>query len=200
MEVGGLVDVWSVCQPRYSVTSLSFREEGNFVTSSPRPSDFYYPLLIAGNDSPFFVSLLDLPCAVRGQRVSPLAMMTAAFLFSPSPCSVVWAVGLWVEMARAELVKDVVFQALLKQLQESLVRDQLEDDLRVMNIQIMNSMRQAPAVGGVDASKPVSSLSISVSVCSSTPVLCTLCCRGHLLFLHFSFTMCMCVRCMCLMQ
>ena len=66
-------------------------------------------------------------------------------------------------MARAELVKDTVFQTLLKQLQDCLVRDQLEDDLRVMNTQIMNSMRHASA-GNVEASKSASSLSISVSV------------------------------------
>ena len=46
-------------------------------------------------------------------------------------------------MARAELVKDPTFQQLLRQLQDALVRDHLEEEVKTLNLKLMDSMRRA---------------------------------------------------------
>lgn len=55
---------------------------------------------------------------------------------------VVQSVKVWVEMAKADLVKDPAFHQLLKQLQDALVKDHLEDEVDMLNRKLMDSMRR----------------------------------------------------------
>ena len=67
------------------------------------------------------------------------------FLISPSLSfsRVVWAVSIWVSMAKAEVVKDPTFQKLLQYLQKSLAKDGLEEDQRNLNMCLMDTIKRS---------------------------------------------------------
>ena len=63
---------------------------------------------------------------------------------------------MWVEMAKADLVKDPAFHQLLRQLQDALVKDHLEDEVDTLNRKLMDSMRQKAAASDNGRHVPVS--------------------------------------------
>lgn len=52
------------------------------------------------------------------------------------------AVGVWVGIAKAEIVKDPIFQQFLHRLQDSLSKHELKIELQNLNISLMDSIKR----------------------------------------------------------
>ena len=62
------------------------------------------------------------------------------------PCRVVRAMGIWLAIAKADLIKDPTFQKLLHYLQDSLAKDGLVEELKEVNMRLMDSIRRGPTL------------------------------------------------------
>ncbi|XP_011404348.2 PREDICTED: rap guanine nucleotide exchange factor 4-like isoform X2 [Amphimedon queenslandica] len=95
---------------------------------------------------------------------------------------VVWAVSIWVSMAKAEVVKDPTFQKLLQYLQKSLAKDGLEEDQRNLNMCLMDTIKRSSYHEGTKGGgssglsipfpmkKPsVSEIKIELGICAVPP-------------------------------
>lgn len=49
---------------------------------------------------------------------------------------------MWVGIAKAEIVKDSIFQQFLHRLQDSLSKHELKDELRNLNLSLMDSIKR----------------------------------------------------------
>jgi hypothetical protein len=69
-------------------------------------------------------------------------LLTHSLHFSLFFSRVVWAVNIWVFMAKSEIVKDPIFQKLLQHLQDCLPKDGLTDQLDNLNLSLMDSIKR----------------------------------------------------------
>lgn len=61
---------------------------------------------------------------------------------------IVHALIMWLDIAKGDLVKDLVFQQTLKKIQDLLIVDKLEDEMKQLTVKLTESIKQRQAALG----------------------------------------------------
>lgn len=71
---------------------------------------------------------------------------------------------MWLDIAKGDLVKDVVFQQTLKKIQDSLIIDKLEEEMKQLTVKLTESIKQRQAALGEGSKGLSAKLPVSVRI------------------------------------